>query len=328
MKLAALCLFFALVGPVEAIGHLHEVRAQFALADDEVSYEKAKIAIDLAIDPTTDQAHITRQLDMWERALRAHLPPNANMRTTLSIFTKVLYQPDEWNDHRPIAFDLDDPWGRKPRAKSLARLLETRRGHCEIMPVFVAILAQRLGLPVALAVAPRHVMAKFGDAEAGEWINFEATSGGVKSDGAYIREMQISPLALENELYLRPLKPREALVVLAGPMLSSLADRKAFDTLAEFAELLIATHSRSPLAMQWKANAAWHLLQSRYVEHYTRPADIPLVVRGDYYALSGDNLAWGKKLDSLGWEAPTSAQDAEYLEAIEREKARINAGSR
>ena len=79
MKLAALCLFFALVGPVEAIGHLHEVRAQFALADDEVSYEKAKIAIDLAIDPTTDQAHITRQLDLWERALRAPRPPNANM---------------------------------------------------------------------------------------------------------------------------------------------------------------------------------------------------------------------------------------------------------
>lgn len=198
---------------------LAPLRAQFQLPDDRVDYAAAKLAVDRLIDPSTDVAAVRRQLDEWERAVRGNVPANPTARQVLDALLKTLYEPGPWNQGKPFSYDLSDPLGKNPTNKQLATYLSTRKGNCVSMPLLFVILGQRLGLPVALATAPNHVLVKFADDMQQMWLNVEATAGGFKYDSSYQRETGISEVALDNGLYLRPLLPHEGVGVIAGTLM-------------------------------------------------------------------------------------------------------------
>jgi len=301
---------------------LASLRAQFALPESRIDYADAKLTVDRLIDPTTNEAEVRRQLAHWERAVRDNIPAGATPRQTFDALIKTLYQPGPWNEGKTFTYDLDDPLGKIPRNKHLATYLATREGNCVSMPMLVVILGQRLGLPVALAIAPRHVLVKFADDEQQAWINFEATAGGFKYDSSYERETGISPLAIDNEIYLRPLSPREGLGVIASALMEHHGAREDGDALMEVADLALAANPKDPIAMIWKANAYYLQLQARYVRKYPDANDIPRALHDDFRHLSRENLAWFDKAERLGWTQPTPQQEAAYLQAIEREKRR------
>lgn len=195
---------------------LASLKAQFALPDDRVDFTEAKLVVDQLIDPSTDTIALRRELDRWERAARSNVPAGANGRQTLDALLKTLYEPGPWNDGKPFSYDLDDPPGKQPANKRLATYLATRKGNGASMPILVAILGQRLGLTITLSTAPEHVLAKFADDSLQIWVNVEATGGGYKRDESYVRDTGISQTALDNEIYLRPLRPREAVGVIAS----------------------------------------------------------------------------------------------------------------
>ena len=311
-----------LAAPAFAEDRHASLRALFAMDERELDYATAKIVVDRLIDPGTDEAEIRRQLDHWERAIRANIPADATPSQRFDALVDTLYQSGPWNHGRPFTYDLEDPLGKVPANKRLATYLATRKGNCISMPILVLILGQRLGLPLALATAPRHVFVKVHDTGEQAWRNFEATAGGFKLDSSYVRETHIAPRAIEHAIYLRPLSPREGLGVIAGTLMEHHAARGDGDALMELAELTLAANPRDTSAMLWKANAYSLQIQSRYVARYPDANDIPQAQRADYLHRSRENFAWFARAEQLGWTQQTPEQEAEYLRSIERERLR------
>lgn len=301
---------------------LASLQAQFTLSDDQVDFAEAKLVVDQLIDPKTDTAAIRRELDRWEHAIRSNVPTGANGRQTLDALLKTLYEPGPWNDGKPFSYDLDDPLGKQPVNKRLATYLATRKGNCVSMPILVAILGQRLELTITLSTAPEHVMAMFADDTQQAWVYVEATGGGYKRDASYIRDTGIGQAALDNEIYLRPLRPHEAIGVIASTLMEHYAREGNGDALMAVADVALAANPKDTVAMIWKANASYLLIQSRYQRKYLNASDIPKELVPDYQRLSRENLAWFEKAEALGWAQKTPEQDAAYLQSIQREKTK------
>jgi regulator of sirC expression with transglutaminase-like and TPR domain len=313
---------FAFLASAACAADLAPLRAQFEIPDDRVDYAAAKLVVDRLIDPATDTAAVGRELDRWERAVRSNVPADPTARQVLDALLKTLYEPGPWNHGKPFTYDLSDPLGKNRKNKQLATYLATRKGNCISMPILFAILGQRLGLPVALATAPNHVMVKFADDIQQAWLNVEATAGGFKYDSSYQRETGITEKALDNGLYLRPLTPREGVGVIASTLMEHYGARKDADALMAVADLALAANPKDSVAMIWKANAYYLQLQQRYVSKYPDLADVPVAQHADYRRLSRENLAWFAKAEDLGWTEKTPEQEANYLQSIQRERAR------
>ncbi|KAF1712749.1 hypothetical protein CSC73_00185 [Pseudoxanthomonas sacheonensis] len=74
--------------------------------------------------------------------------------------------------------------------------------------------------------------------------------------------------------------------------------------------------------MLHKGSGYYMLLQERYVSRYPTPADIPIDQRQDHIMLSQENLRLFAQAEALGWTESTQLKDENYLQTIEREKAR------
>ncbi|RTQ83421.1 MULTISPECIES: transglutaminase family protein [Stenotrophomonas] len=305
-----------------AADHLAPLREQFQLPDDKVDYAAAKLVVDRLIDPSTDTTAVHRQLDEWERAVRDNVSGNPSARQVLDALLKTLYEPGPWNQGQPFSYDLTDPLGKNPTNKQLATYLATREGNCVSMPILFVILGQRLGLPIALATAPNHVMVKFADDTQQAWLNVEATAGGFKYDSSYQRETGISEAALDNGLYLRPLLPHEGVGVIASSLMEHYGARKDASALMAVADLALAANSKDSVAMIWKANAYYLDTQQRITSRYPNAADVPPELHDEYRRLTRENMAWFAKAEQLGWIQKTPEQEASYLQHIQRERAK------
>jgi regulator of sirC expression with transglutaminase-like and TPR domain len=299
---------------------LQSLRTLLRSSDTHLDFGHAKLTIDRLIDPTVDVPGTLQQLDDLAAIIRARFPAAASNRAKLDILLSSLYQSGPWNDHRPFAYDLDDPLGRDFRNKLISVYLARRKGNCISMPILFAILGQKLGLPVTLATAPEHVLAKFLDQD-GHWLNVEATAGGFKFDSSYERETGISSKAIENAIYLRPLSQRESVAVMMATLMEIYNDRNQQTHRIAVADLALEVDPKDVVAMIHKATGYYKILRQRYHERYPRPIDIPLPERSDFEKLSRDNLLWFAKAEALGWTMPTAAQQAAYMESIRREKA-------
>lgn len=305
-----------------AAAELSPLRAQFEQPESSVDYADAKLIVDRLIDPSTDTAAVRRELDTWTKAVQGNIPVEATARDRLDALLKTLYQPGPWNQGWPFTYDLTDPLGKNPTNKRLATYLTTRKGNCVSMPILLAILGQRLDLPLTLATAPSHVLAKFADDTQQAWVNVEATAGGFKFDSSYEHETGITPTAIENGIYLRPLTPRESVGVIASTLMEHYAAQRDSDALMAVANMALDANPKDPVAMVWKANAYYLQVQDRYVRRHPKASDIPLEQQADYLRLSGENLAWFTKAEQLGWVVKKPEQEANYLQSIQREKAR------
>jgi regulator of sirC expression with transglutaminase-like and TPR domain len=303
------------------VSNLQPLKALLATPERQVDYAQAKIAIDRFIDPSIDPQAVNRQLDALVASVKARTPAGLSNRTKMEILLATLYRPGPWNGNRPFRYDLHDPFGRTLRNKLLSTYLATRQGNCVSMPVLVLILGQKLGLPVTLATAPEHVLVKYLDAS-GEWQNIEATSGGFKYDSSYERELGISAKATQNQIYLRPLRPHEAIGVMLSTAMEAAAAKDRQEQRIAIADLALSVNPKDVVAMVHEGAADYLLLQERYVRKYPRPVDIPVSLRKDFQTLSEQNLAWYAKAEALGWTSPSQVQDTNYLQNIEREKSK------
>lgn len=298
-----------------------EIQRLLAQPEQDIDFAVAKLAIDKQIDPATDVPGNLKEIDRWVVLVKSRTPSGLSRKRQMDVLISTLYKPGPWNGNTPFSYDLSDPMGSNRKNKLLSTYLATRKGNCVSMPILVAILGQRLGLHTTLATAPEHLLVKFVDDE-DRWINVEATAGGYKFDSSYERETGITSTAIQNEIYLRPLSPREAVGAMTSTLMEHYAAQKDGEALLTVANWALDTNSKDTVAMMHKANASYLLLQARYVSKYPRPMDIPKDKQADFVALSQENLAWFEKAEKLGWSQPTAGKDQNYLQSIEQEKAR------
>lgn len=288
--------------------------------EGRVDFAQAKLTIDRMMDPTLDLRATAKQLDDLATRIRNRIPAGASRREKLDLLLSSLYQPGAWNQNRAYRYDLDDPLGTNLQTKQLSTYLATRKGNCVSMPILFLILGQKLGLPVTLGTAPQHVMVKYLDDD-GQWLNVEATAGGFKYDSSYIRETGITETALRNNVYLRPLSQRESVAVMLSTLMEFYGQQGQQERRLAIADLVLAIDPRNVDAMVHKGAGTYLLLREHFVSRYPSPAQIPMPLRPEFQRLSKENLDWYNRAETLGWAPPTEAQDAKYLESIQREKS-------
>lgn len=293
------------------------VRALLAMPESGIDLAKAKIAIDRIIDPSQDERIVLRDVDKLSSTISLRIPPRAWQRQKLEILVDSLRTPGPWNDGRAFRYDLKDPFGKNLKNKLLSTYLVSRRGNCVSMPILFAALAQRIGLKVALARAPEHVLVKFKD-DSGKWINIETTTFGTKSDASYRIEMDIAPQAIEQRVYLAPLTRRQSLSILVETLLEHYASKGLHRERIAVADALIALNPKDVTAWLHAGSAHARILKSEYVTKYPSSQAMPEAVRLQFESHAMRNRDAYARAEALGWREPSAEQDAAYMRRVEQ----------
>ncbi|MER8583526.1 hypothetical protein NKG95_33480 [Mesorhizobium sp. M1423] len=286
------------------------VRALVNVPAGKADFARAKLAVDKFVDPSIDKAAGIAEIDSMVVTLNKMLdtlPPEAasSSMEKMKALRTFLYEGGWWNNGRQFEYDLSDPYGQKPGSQSLPNYLATRKGNCVSMPALFLILGKRLGLDVTLSTAPLHIFVKFTDDATGRTWNLETTSGaGFTRDAWYRQKMPMTDEAITNGVYLKTLSQREALSIVATPILDDLIASGRYDEAVAVADVLIEAYPANAYTLVKKGTAYYRLLDANIIQKYPRQSDIPadtIAYANDLYRANREAFA---KAEALGWRDP------------------------
>jgi regulator of sirC expression with transglutaminase-like and TPR domain len=306
---------------------LAPLRSLLHKAPSSIDYGEAKLTIDKMVDASYDYDATAREIDKLLYAaqrLIATVPvPLSPYRQKVEAIRAVIYAPGWWNGFKPFMYDLaNDPTGSdNPKGPLLPNYLHTRLGNCVSMPALFLAIAQRIGLDAYLSTSPEHTFVKTREPD-GTYANHECThEGGPKADESYIRQQEITPLAIKHKTYLQPLTPRQTVVTFARTLVAHY--HAAGDAVAAHAvaDLLLDAEPRYFEAMYCKL-LAYSAMQAPY-KNYRSLNDMPLDARSKVFAILSKLDEWEWKVRALGWTPCSQAvKDANLRERREALEAR------
>jgi regulator of sirC expression with transglutaminase-like and TPR domain len=292
-----------------------QVRAVLAAPDHELDYARAKLDLDRIVDPSLDCDAALLELDRLASAARTLAGLDADEPGRLNALRKLIYEGGPWNDHRPFAYDHDDPYAID--RKLLPGYLTTRLGNCVTMPILFLILGERLGLDLRLASAPGHLFVRLHAAN-GAVLNLETTSGaGLTRTEWYQQCFKISDRAIESGLFMRSLSRREAVAEMASTVVEHLVEAGRLHDAALVASVMLEHAPRSCAAMLHLGTASALMLRDEIERRYASPLLIPPALRVRYHMLVQFNQSAFATAEALGW-----TQDEEYQAEIEAHRMR------
>ena len=283
--------------PSEAV---EVVRNVLSLPDERLDYAHAVLAFDRVVDPSTDVAGTLAELDRLAEEARRLAGPAANGELRLAALRTVIYRSGPWNDHRP--FDYDHEGYRALHCKLIANYLATRLGNCVSMPILFLILADKLGLDMALAVAPVHFYLRYRD-ESGRIINLETTSGALPARDEWIRQTrQVSDRGIETGFYMRSLSRREGVAAMASTLVEYLMGQRRFHEAVAVSQIILRHNPRDGIVWAKLGSAYGRILDAEFLNRYGSHFLIPLPHRANYLMLLQRNHAAFAAAKALGWE--------------------------
>jgi regulator of sirC expression with transglutaminase-like and TPR domain len=233
-----------------------------------LDYLQTKLALDQIVDPAMGLESITSGISRLAAFATEMAGPGADDARKLAAVRTVIYRAGPWNENRPFAYDLADPYGQNLRNKLLSTYLSTRRGNCVSMPILFLILADRLGVNVALSTAPLHVFLKFTDT-AGKVTNLETTSGALPARDQWYREkLPMTDQAVANGLYLRTLSRKESVALMATTVMEHLMDQGRYQDAIDVADVILAHSPRDAETMVKRGSAFARLLDEEFYMLY------------------------------------------------------------
>lgn len=300
----------ALAGQPVAPSPAAFVRALLDTPEAELDFARAKLSVDAFVDPSVDRdaalAEIDRMAGTIEKMI-ATLPPEAAAKSLekLQALRTFVYEPGWWNEEKPFQYDLEDPLGQKPGSQALPAYLASRKGNCVSMPALFLALGERIDLDVTLSTAPLHLFVKWTDAESGKTWNLETTSGaGFTRDEHYRKLTPMTDQAVASGVYLKALTRRQALSVIASPVLDHLLAAGRYDEAIAVADVMIAAWPANAYAIVKKGTAYYRLLERDIIKNYPKESDIPADKLGHAQALFRANQAAFAQAEALGWWMP------------------------
>lgn len=245
-----------------------------------------RLELDRLADGATQLAPTTRDPDAKLAALR-----------------KFLYSAGYWNGGRPFAYDHADPNGRHLPNALLHNYLSRRLGQCVSMPILFLILAERLGLNVALASAPEHLFIRYTGVN-GRTINLETTSGGHPARDIWFRQnYAITDRAIQTGLYMRSLTKREAVAAMASPILTHMARSRRYDEVV-CAGLVLLKHNNRDSFIMLSVGAAYRRMFEQFRTRFPEPHELSRADHDQFTRLMLGNARHFKMAEDLGWVQP------------------------
>jgi regulator of sirC expression with transglutaminase-like and TPR domain len=289
--------------------------------DDSIDLAKVEITVERLIDPSVNQLGTLRQLDQLAEAAKARFPQGerTDPQDKMLILMSTMRDPGPWNSNRAFAYDLDDPLGASLNSKLLSQFLATRKGNCVSMPVMYTVLAQKLGLPVTLSNAPRHVFAKF-RMDDGDWTNLEITSYGGQTEQHVIERNGISPTAVGNHLWSRVLTKKQSAIVIMHTLAEHYERSGQLEKGLALTQLFLREDPKDITSLVWRGDLFCKLSDQRY-KKYGNFRNIPASQRPDFDALENNCVLDHDKATELGWVNETPEHKAQYLEMVNQVKS-------
>ncbi len=303
-------LFFILFYPAQASAQppVEIIRVILSTPDNDLSYERAKLAFDRIIMSELDETVVTSTLDKLETEAR-RISKDGNDIDKLKAVRHVIYESGTWNGQRPFTYDHADPYGINLNNKLLSTYLDTRLGNCVSMPILQLIVAQRLGLNVSLSTAPAHLFVRYTNPTNSRSIAIEATSGGYPTrDIWYHQKMGVTDTQVKNGIYLGNLTKRESIVVMASTVNEWLMEHDRYDEAIELSNLLLEYFPKDIHALLTRGGAYGQLLQLEYTNKYPIPSLIPPPLRPRYRQLAIGNVESFRKAEVWGQVPPSRAE--------------------
>lgn len=276
------------------------VRAILDQPDSALDYAKAKVAVDGLIDPAFDRRAVFDQLDSLAEVARDLTNGDSRPAKKLAALRKLLYEKGSWNGHRPFEYDHVDY--QNPRVSLLPNYLATRRGHCVTMPILFLILADRLGLDIALARATCHLFVRC-RGENGQITNLETTSGALPARDSWLCETRrVSQRGIETGFYMRSLSRREANGTMALTLVEHLMEQQRFREAIAVSELLVQNDPTNGISLAHQGQAYFRILGTEFLDKYRFAHLIPPYLQDQYERLLRSNHSAFQAAAALGWE--------------------------
>jgi regulator of sirC expression with transglutaminase-like and TPR domain len=283
---------------------VRSVEAVLRAPEEELDYARAKVALDLLIDPAADADWTFAELDRLTDAARRLAGTHPAEQDKLRAVRTVIYESGAWNGFRPFNYDHED--FRSLRVKLLPNYLTSRRGNCVSMPILFVILADRLGLRVSLAMAQAHLFVRFHSAS-GRVTNLETTSGANPARDVWLKEtVGYTERGVASGFYMRSLPRRQAIAAMASTVLEHLMAERRFREALAVTELILRCHPRDGMAWANQGQACFHIMGAEYLGRFGSELLIPVPLRGGYLSLSQRNHHAFAMAKRLGWEPISS----------------------
>jgi regulator of sirC expression with transglutaminase-like and TPR domain len=275
------------------------VQSVLSLPDDELDYARAKLTFDRIIDASIDIDATMAELDQMAEDARCLAGPSATDAKKLAALRKLIYESGPWNGHRPFHYDHAD--FKNLRVKLVSHYLDTRLGNCVSMPVLFLILADKLGLHMALAMAPVHLFLRHLEGS-GRTTNLETTSGALPARDIWIRETRrVTDLGVASGFYMRSLSRREGVAAMAMTVVEHLRGQRRDREAVPVLETILRHNPRDGMAWANLGDACLKI-GTEFLDRYGSEFLIPVPLRPGYLTLLQRNHAAFHAARALGWE--------------------------
>jgi hypothetical protein len=88
------------------------IRKILLLPEEKIDLLDLKLAVDKAIDPSTDVDATRKQVEGMVSDIRRNLPATARSAHKLGAIRQFLYGKGPWNNFQPFQYDFSDPDGK------------------------------------------------------------------------------------------------------------------------------------------------------------------------------------------------------------------------
>ncbi len=310
--------------PTADEANLHVIRAILETPNEKIDLVRAKLAIDKMIDPSIDIEATVAKIDAIVAQNKQALPANPSAWDKMQALRQFFYRAGPWNDNRPWHYDFDHPRGDNMADMLLPNYLETRKGQCVSMPLLFMFVAQKLGMEVALALAPNHTFVMLKN-DNGAWLNLETTADGAPTRlETYQRQIPMSKRALDNGSYMRPLSKRETVASMSNELIQFYLNEGRLEQAAALAELTLPYAPSDISIWIYKSNAYKQIIRRDFMSHYRTSKDIPADQFPRFNELAGRSVSAEQRAFELGFLPPSEGEDSVYAKTVNKAKATFN----
>ena len=123
--------------------------------------------------------------------------------------------------------------------------------------------------------------------------------------------MPITDAAVENGVYLRPLKDEEATAVISAVLLEQALKEGRFEDAREIADILITRFANFAYAHVKRAEAVYGLFAQEFIERFETPEHIPDALMERAVVLQGTYRRSFAHAVELGWRPTDGVEGVE-----------------
>jgi regulator of sirC expression with transglutaminase-like and TPR domain len=213
MRTTALPLFLTLILWISSIANAQlmlprlppELGKIFYAQENDIDIGRAALILAKQVYPNINVEQYSTRIDLITDQVRSAAAGSTDPERRIRALNSVFFLQEGFR------YDRETFSRSRQEHYFLHGILDSKKGTCYIMPILYAAIAQRVGYPISVVIAPDHMFVRYSDPSFDKQ-NIEVTSGGQWfPDQHYVDRFKVSKSGLKSGAYMRSLSKRELL---------------------------------------------------------------------------------------------------------------------